>query len=108
MLPAPSRSHSNGPLPSQRYEDGTVRQMLVVQQRRATTAPSPVHQVPGLGSPDQRVVEERREGLRVETPASAPTVRLLFRDEKATPAVLQFLRNTKLRRMVIQAPRGGR
>ena len=33
------------------YEDDKVRQVLVVQQRRATVASSPVRQVPGLGSP---------------------------------------------------------
>ena len=37
----------------------------------------------------------------------APTVRLLSRDERATPAVLQFLRDTKVGRVVTLAPRGG-
>ena len=35
----------------------------------------------------------------------APTVRLLFRDERATPAVLQFLRDTKVGRVVTLPPR---
>lgn len=45
--------------------------MLVMQQRRATVAISPISQVPGLGGPDKGIVEERREGLRVEALASA-------------------------------------
>ena len=31
----------------------------------------PVCQAPGLGAPNRRVAEERREGLQVETPVSA-------------------------------------
>ena len=34
----------------------------------------------------------------------APTIRLLFQDERATPVVLAFLRGTKAWRMVILAP----
>ena len=34
----------------------------------------------------------------------APTVRLLFQDERATPAVLAFLRETKVGRIVALAP----
>ena len=34
----------------------------------------------------------------------APTVRLLFEDERATPAVLNFLRDTKVGHMVTLAP----
>ena len=34
----------------------------------------------------------------------APSVRLLFQDERATPAVLTFLRETKVGRVVILAP----
>lgn len=35
----------------------------------------------------------------------APAVRLLFRDERATPAVLQFLQDTKVGRMATRSPR---
>ena len=54
--------------------------------------------------PDQGVVEERREGMRVEVPTSAG-VRLLSQDKRAIPAVLVFLRDTEVRRIVTLAPR---
>lgn len=63
MLLAPLRPcGGDRPSPGRDYEDDSVRQVLVVRQRRATVAPSPVRQVLGLGGPDQRVVEELREG----------------------------------------------
>ena len=54
-----------------------------------------------LGSAEQSDVEEHREGMRLETPR-ASSVRLLFQDERATPAVLTFLRETKAGRVVSQ------
>ena len=49
-------------------------------------------------------MEERRGGLRVEASASA-TVRLLSKNKRATPAVLQFLRDTKVGRTVALPPK---
>ena len=45
--------------------------MLVVWQRRAAITPPAVCEVPSLGHPYKEALEERREGLKVETPASA-------------------------------------
>ena len=50
-------------------------------------------------------MEERREGLRVKAPASTDC-QAAFRDEQATPAVLTFLRDTEVGRVVILAPLG--
>ena len=47
-----------------------------------------------------------RELWRSVGKACAPTARLLFRGERATPAVLQFLRDTKAGRMVTLEPCG--
>lgn len=60
----------------------------------AAAAPPPLRRVRGMGSAVGQGVEGHREGLRVETPAG-PLVRLLWRD-KATEAVLDFLRSTKV------------
>ena len=49
---------------------------------------------------------ERREGLRVETPPG-PRIRTLFGEERATPAVLDFLRDTKVGKFVSLAALGG-
>ena len=48
-------------------------------------------------------MEERREGLWVETSAGT-SVRLLFQDERTTLAVLTFLWSTRVGRMVTLAP----
>ena len=57
--PAPLGSRSDRSLPGKRHEDNSIRQMLVVQQRRATVAPSSIRRAPGLGGLDQGTVEER-------------------------------------------------
>ena len=60
--------------------------------------------MPGLGGQIKelwRSVGKAREWKHPQ----APTVRLLFKDEGATPAVLQFLRDTEVERMVTLPPR---
>ena len=47
-----------------------------------------------MGLPNQKVVEEDEQGLRVETP-KGPVVRLLWK-EKVVEAVLEFLRDTRV------------
>ena len=54
--------------------------------------------MPSVGPTGQEVAEGHREGMRVETP-EAPSVRLLWR-EKATEAVLAFLRDARVGCMV--------
>ena len=62
--------------------------MLVVQQRRTTVATPPVHAVPSVGPTGQKAVEEDREGMR------HPRAHLW--DERATEAVLEFLREIRV------------
>ena len=84
----------------------TAKQMLVVQQQRATVAPPPVRQVPAQIKELWKNVRKASEWKHPR----APTVRLLFRDERATPAVLciQFLQDTKVGRTVTLTPQIGR
>ena len=63
--------------------------------------PSPVRELRGLEAPDQRTVEGRGLSLRVE----APRMALRFGDERATKAVLSFLRKTKVGQIVTIPPR---
>ena len=46
----------------------TGQECCWVQQRGKTVPPSPLCLVPGMGSPDQKAVEEGGQSLRVETP----------------------------------------
>ena len=54
------------------------------------------------GALDPRALERRGQTLRVETP---DRMALLFDDERATKAVLTFLRKTKIGQMVTIPPR---
>ena len=83
-----------------------TRQVLVVQQWRATVMTSPFRQMPGLGGPNKRTLEERGKACEWKH-LRAPTVRLLFQDERATPVVLNFLRDTKGREDCASTPAGG-
>ena len=68
VLPAPLESRGNRPLPDRRYDNSYSQTnaggATAASDSRATTCLS-------SAGPDQRVMEERREGQRVETPASA-------------------------------------
>ena len=57
----------------------------------------------GLTAPEQSDVEERREGVWVETPGG-PLHRDAFPGRQGNPAVLTFLRETKVGRMIDLAP----
>ena len=59
--------------------------------------------MPCLGPPDKRPLESIGKACRWKHPR-AQTVRLLFEDQRATPAVLHFLRETKVGRVVTLAP----
>ena len=54
--------------------------------------------MPTLDAGDPKVVEKTREGREWEF-LRAPSVRLLFQDERATPALLEFLEDTRVGRM---------
>lgn len=69
---------------------------MVWQRRETDTLPSP-GEVLALATRDQATVAEGRGGLRVRGPS--PSVRLLFRDTRATPTLLEFLKDTKVGRM---------
>ena len=71
--------------------------MLMVWQRRETVKVPSLYQVSEVGAGDQKVVEESRKGL--QGGPRAPSVRLLFGDVRATPAVLEFLEDTRVGRM---------
>ena len=68
VLPAPLESRGNRPLPDRRddnnYSQTNAGGATAASDSRATTCSS-------SAGPDQRVMEERPEGQRVETPASA-------------------------------------
>ena len=49
-------------------------------------------------------MEEDSEAVREERPV-APSVRAIFGDSRATPVVLTFLRDTRVRRVACLAPR---
>ena len=59
-------------------------------------------QAQGLGSPEEEDVGGDQKGGRVEAPEGP--VRNMSRDERATEAVLTFLRDTKVRCIVTVAP----
>ena len=79
--------------------------MLVAQQRRATVAPPPLRELPSVDPTGQKVVERYREGMWVETP-KGPSVKLLV-DERATEAVLDFPRDTKVGCTIAIRPQEG-
>ena len=56
------------------------------------------------GAPDQEAAEKCGEGLRVET---LPGSHAFFQEEKATPAVLSFLREIQVGHFVTAATLGG-
>ena len=80
----------------------STRKVLVLQCRRAPVPISPRSQVPGLGWPGTSHVEEDSEVVREE----APSVRAMFEDSRAAPAILTLLRNTRVGKMASLAPRG--
>ena len=79
----------------------------MVRQRRETDALPPVRQVSTLDAGDSKAVGEGREGLRVSVP-EGPFSRLLFRGERAIPALLVCLGDTGLDRCQAWPPPGGR
>ena len=102
--------------------DNRFQRVLVVRQRWATVAPPPArHRHPrkntyfcstgggGAVGRECRAASGRYAGGRKHP--QAPTSRLLFQDELATPAALAFLRETRIKGMVTLAPlereRGG-
>ena len=56
--------------------------------------------MPGLCGPIKELWENVGKACEWKHPR-APTITLPFQDERATPAVLQFLRGTKARRMIV-------
>ena len=72
--------------------------MLVVRQRGKIGTLPPLRQVPPFGVGDQKTVGEGWEGLCTGV-AEGSISRLLFRDERATPALLEFLEDTRVGRM---------
>ena len=84
--------------PPQASGSGFQRQVLVVWQWREADPPSSSGEVPVLATRHKAIVAESRGGLRAGGPR-APSVRLLFRDARAIPALLDFLRDTRVGQM---------
>ena len=81
-----------------------VGQVLVVRSGREADPPLSLCELCGLAAPDPRALERGWETLQVETPESSQNG-LLFKDERATKAVLSFLRKTRVGQMITVPPR---
>ena len=66
ILLAPVRACGHRGLPEQPARQDLVRQVLVVWAGRASDLPPPLCQVRGLGTTEEKDVEECGKGLRVE------------------------------------------
>ena len=76
----------------------TGRQVLVVWQRQGSDALPPIHQMLALDARDLPALVESGEDC-LWASRRAPTVRLLFKNERATPVVLEFLEKTMVGKM---------
>lgn len=75
----------------------------MVWQRGVTAPPPPFLPVPRLDHAEQRDVESVGKACGWKHPW-APSVRRLFDDDRATPAVLNFLRETNVGRLILLVP----
>ena len=81
--------------PSRADQPSPKRQVLVVRQRLKTNTPPPFIRR-RRWTPEIRGLWQRVErDCEWESPR-APSIRLLFRDGRATPAVLEFLEDTRV------------
>ena len=79
----------------------------MVQHRRATVETPPVRRVPGLGGQIKELRKSVGKVCEWKHPR-APTIRLLFNDERATLVVLQFRGIQRSGRWWLLAPPGRR
>ena len=79
---------------------------LEVPQRRAPVSLPPFPPLSKMGTRElQKAMEVRRRSLWMEHPR-APSARQLFQDDRAIPAVLTLLRETKVGRVINLASLG--